>query len=400
MVRAATAARTSYGRLLALLASGTGDLAAAEDALADAFEAALRTWPERGVPANPDGWLLTVGRNRLRDHWKSAAVQRSSEFDPQRHGGAYADDIDPDAIPDKRLELMLVCAHPAIDAAAHTALMLNTVLGFTAAQIADIFVVPPATMSTRLLRAKRKIKETKIPFTVPDRDDLRPRLDAVVEAVYGAYVIEWSTTGTEPRMLPPEALVLAEVLAELVPEDPEVRGLAALVELSAARARARYDDQGRFVPLADQDPARWEWKLIERARAHLRAAHGKRTLGRYQVEAAIQALHCARAETGTTDWASLRELHEILAALAPSLGSAVALAVAYAETDGPVAGVAALDEIAGQTQRFQPAWAARAELLARLGDTEAAAAAYEKAIGLTEPGAEREYLRQRWSESS
>ncbi len=361
---AGLAARDSYGRLLALLASPASDLAAAEDALADAFERALRTWPARGVPDRPDAWLLTVARNRLRDHWKSAQVQRIIPLDAGRDAPAHADDLDVDAIPDRRLELMLVCAHPAIERAAHTPLMLNTVLGFTAGQIGRAFSVPASAMATRLVRAKKRIKAARIPFRIPDRGDLPARMTAVLEAVYGAYVIDGATTGPQARQLPPEALHLAELLTRLVPGDPEAHGLAALVQLSAARVPARTDASGRFVPLADQDPSLWNRDLISRAHEHLRAAHARGQLGRFQLEAAIQAVHCARPRAGTTDWPTLLTLHRLLHALAPSLGSGVALAAVTAEADGPAAGLATLDaliEEAGQhARRFQPALATRA----------------------------------------
>jgi predicted RNA polymerase sigma factor len=402
------AARDSYGRLLALLAASTSDLATAEDALADAFERALRSWPERGVPANPDGWLLTVARNRLRDEWKSARAQRTVPLDgPLPFSGAVGGpgepaqlgEVDIDAIPDRRLELMLVCAHPAIERTAHTPLMLNTVLGFTAEQVGRAFSVPATTMATRLVRAKQRIKAARIPFRLPDQGDLPARMTAVLEAVYGAYVIDWATTGPEDRAVPSEALHLAEVLTALVPADPEARGLAALVELSAARAPARTDSQGRFVPLAEQDPGRWDPVLISRAHEHLRAAHAQGRLGRFQLEAAIQAVHCARRENGATDWVTLLELHRLLDAVAPSLGGGVALAAVTAEVDGPAAGLAALDaltERAGDAaRRFQPARAARAHLLDRLGRSEAAVAAYDGAIALTHDPAERRYLEQR-----
>jgi predicted RNA polymerase sigma factor len=270
---AEVAARNSYGRLLALLASVASDLAAAEDALGDAFERALRTWPSQGVPANPDAWLLTVARNRLRDQWKSAQAQRSVPLDAGSEL-ASLDDIDVDAIPDRRLELMLVCAHPAIEPAVRTPLMLNTVLGFTAEQVGRAFSVPASAMATRLVRAKKRIKATGIAFRIPDRADLPARMTYVFEAVYGVYVIDWAT-GQEDRRVPSEALHLAEVLTDLVPGDPEAHGLAALVELSAARAPGRLDADGCFVPLADQDPARWNPRLITRAHEHLRAAHAR-----------------------------------------------------------------------------------------------------------------------------
>ncbi|TVZ05887.1 RNA polymerase subunit sigma-70 [Trebonia kvetii] len=394
---AEAAARDSYGRLLALLASSASDLAAAEDALGDAFERALRTWQSQGVPDNPDAWLLTVARNRLRDQWKSAQAQRSVPLDAG-NALAHIADIDVDAIPDRRLELMLVCAHPAIGPAVRTPLMLNTVLGFTAEQVGRAFSVPTTTMATRLVRAKKRIKAAGIAFRIPDRTDLPARMTSVLEAVYGAYVIDWAT-GPEDRRLPSEALHLAEVLTDLVPDDPEAHGLAALVELSAARAPARLDTDGRFVPLADQDPALWNPRLISRGREHLRAAHARGQLGRFQLEAAIQAVHCARQQGGTTDWPTLLTLHRLLRAVAPSLGSSVALAAVTAEVDGPAAGLAALDallEEPGQDARlFQPARATRAHLLDRLGRAQESADAYESALSLTHDTAEREYLQHR-----
>jgi predicted RNA polymerase sigma factor len=400
---AGVAARDSYGRLLALLATSTSDLAAAEDALADAFERALRTWPSQGVPGSPDAWLLTVARNRLRDQWKSARVQRAVPLDDGWDTLAIVDDIDVDSIPDRRLELMLVCAHPAIERAVHTPLMLNTVLGFTAEQVGRAYSMPPSTMATRLVRAKRRIKAAGIPFRIPDRADLPARMASVLEAVYGAYVIDWATGPQDRRLpsdaLPSEALHLAEVLATLVPGDPEARGLAALIELSAARAPARLDAGGRFVPLADQDPSSWNPHLISRGHEHLRAAHARGQLGRFQLEAAIQAVHCARGPDGTTDWPTLLTLHRVLQSVAPSLGSGVALAAVTAEVDGPAAGLAALDallaEAGEQARRFQPAKATRAHLLDRLGRKEAAIAAYESAISLTHDTAERQYLEHR-----
>jgi predicted RNA polymerase sigma factor len=389
------AARDSYGRLLALLSASTSDISSAEDALADAFERALRTWPARGVPVNPDAWLLTVARNRLRDHWKSAHAQRAFPLGGEQDCLVHTDDIDVDAIPDRRLELMLVCAHPAIERAAHTPLMLNTVLGFTAEQVGRAFSVPASAMATRLVRAKKRIKAARIPFRIPDRRDLPARMTAVLEAVYGAYVIDWATTGPQARQLP-EALHLAEVLTRCVPGDPEAHGLAALVQLSASRAPARLDAGGRFVPLPDQDPSLWDSRLIDRAHEHLRAAHARGQLGRFQLEAAIQAVHCARPRAGTTDWPTLLTLHRVLHAIAPSLGSGVALAAVTAEVEGPAAGLATLDALlqdAGQhARRFQPARATRAHLLDQLGRSEEAAAAYDSAIDLTHDTAERQYL--------
>ncbi|GIE82116.1 DNA-directed RNA polymerase sigma-70 factor [Actinoplanes philippinensis] len=384
LTEAAAAARDWHGRLLALLAAGSGDIAAVEDALADAYEAAVRTWPEQGVPGNPGGWLLTVARNRLRDRWRTAEFRRTVALDVDRDAPEHRDDVDVDAIPDRRLELMLVCAHPAIDRAMHTPLMLNTVLGFTAEQVGRAFSVPAATMATRLVRVKKRIRTTGIAFRIPDRADLPGRMTAVLEAVYGTYAIDRA-----------EALHLVGVLAALAPDDPEAHGLAALVQLSAARAAARTGADGRFVPLDEQDPARWDRGLIARAHEHLRAAHRLGRLGRFQVEAAIQALHCS----GAANVRTLLELHLILNDLAPSLGGGVALAAVTAEADGAEAGLERLDDVlaaAGAAgDRFQPARATRAHLLRRLGRHEEATAEYDRAIALTDDAAEREHLRSR-----
>jgi RNA polymerase sigma-70 factor (ECF subfamily) len=254
-------------------------------------------------------------------------------------------------------------------------------------------------MATRLVRAKKRIKAARIPFRIPDRSHLPARMATVLEAVYGAYVIDWATTGPQARQLPSEALHLAEVLTRLVPGDPEAHGLAALVQLSASRAPARLDTGGRFIPLPDQDLSLWDSQLIDRAHEHLRAAHARRELGRFQLEAAIQAVHCARRQAGQTDWPTLLTLHRLLHEIAPSLGSGVALAAATAEVEGPAAGLVTLDALvqdAGQhARRFQPARATRAHLLDQLGRSEEAAAAYDSAIDLTHDIAERQYLQQR-----
>src|SRR5690606_17527012 len=298
-VRAAEVARTSYGRLLALVAAGTRDLALAEDVLADAFERALRTWPETGVPDNPVGWLLTVARNRHRDVLGSAAVRTAAPLAraPEHAGPA---DLDPDRIPDKRLELLFVCAHPAIDRAIRTPLMLSTVLGIEAARIAVAFALPTTTVSQRLVRAKRRIRDAGIPFVVPSLGDVAARRAAVLEAVYGAYAIEWPVAGA-PERAPPadEARSLAVLLASLL-DDAEACGLASLISFAASRARAREVD-GRFVPLEEQDPAAWDDGLVadgERllARATLLRERSGEPIGRFQLEAALQAAHAARRD--------------------------------------------------------------------------------------------------------
>jgi predicted RNA polymerase sigma factor len=334
---AAHTARASYGRLVAVLAATTHDLTLAEDALADAFEKALRTWPTAGIPDNPEGWLLTVARNRLRDVLRSAAVRRTG---PLLEDLIVVDDQDAEAIiaarariPDRRLELLFACAHPAVDPGIRTPLMLQSALGFDAAEIARAFGVAPATMAQRLVRAKRRIRDTGIPFAIPTRADMPARLAPVLEAVYGAYAIDWlddRPIGRAPdETIADEARWLAVLLASLLETEPEAWGLAALLTFAQSRAPARAARP--WPPLDAQDPALWDDELITEGRALLQRASGLGApLGRFQIEAAIQAVHCDRARTGELDVETLVTLYRGLVAIAPTEGARAALAAAEA----------------------------------------------------------------------
>jgi RNA polymerase sigma-70 factor (ECF subfamily) len=377
------AARASYGRLVAVLAAGSGDLALAEDALADAFITALERWPHAGVPENPEGWLIKVARNRQRDVWKSSAVRANVPLEGEDAANEPLDGLDPLRIPDRRLELLFTCAHPAIDPAARTPLMLQAVLGFDAAQIAAAYAVHTATMAQRLVRAKRRIARARIPFVIPDRRAMPERLPAVLEAVYGCAAITWRD---DAESLAGEARYLAVTLASLLEREPEAWALAGLVTLSLARRRP-----SPFVPLEEQDPASWDTRLIDEGETYLRraAASGRTTPGRFELEAAIQAVHLDRRRTGTTDWDALRELYTALVTVAPSLGSQVALAAVIGRTEGAEAGLAALPPGGDHLQAW---WATRAHLLARAGRAAEASVAYERAIELTDDAAVRDYL--------
>ena len=397
--RAEELARVAYGRLIAILAAKDGDIESAEDCLADAFAQALRVWRATGIPSNPEAWLLTVARNRRHDLRRSAAHRLSDSLEDVARAGALStmEEIDPDAIPDRRLALLFVCAHPAIDPAVRTPLMLQTVLGFDADEIARAFAIPAATMAQRLVRVKRRIRDARIPFAVPDRSHMPERLAPVLEAIYGAYAIDFPlVAGTEPReSLAAEAHYLATTLAHLLPDDAEALGLAALISLSLSRRPAR-GTVGEFVPLDEQDPALWDVELIAQGERLLHRARALGQIGRFQIEAAIQSVHTARATSGVTDWPALLTLHAALLSIAPTLGARVAYAAAVGRVEGAHAGLDALDAITDEVmQRFQPAWATRAHLLAEAGRTEEAVRAYERAISLTTDSGAREYLERR-----
>ena len=390
---AEVAARSSYGKLLSILASRSGDIAVAEDALADAFAAALAQWPRDGTPANPVGWLLTVARRSIghaagRRQTAATAVDILHMLHDEREAAVLS------AFGDDRLALMFVCAHPAIDAEAQAPLMLQTVLGLDAARIAACFLVSSATMGQRLVRAKRKIRDAGIAFAIPEPSDAPARVDGVLSAVYAAYGTAWEdVTGADGKLagLAAEAIWLARLLVQLLPDDPEAKGLLSLMLHCEARRDARRDSLGAFVPLDRQEPAFWSRPMIAEAEALLGAAAQRIHPGRFQTEAAIQSLHAHQRMTGARFTEPLARLYDVLARFAPTTGVLVARAVAYAENGDPSAGLRQLDGI-DDAATYQPWWAARARLCWLAGDEAAAWSAARTAAGLSRDPSVRRFL--------
>jgi RNA polymerase sigma-70 factor (ECF subfamily) len=397
---AEAAARRSYGRLLAGLAARTRDLAAAEDALAEAFAAALADWPRIGIPASPEAWLTTVARRRLIDHQRGAR-RRAEAVD---HLRLMAEELDAEArsgptFPDRRLGLMFACAHPAIDPQIRAPLILQTILGFDAATIASAFLVSPTAMGQRLVRAKGKIALARIPLAVPERAELPERLDAVLAAVYAAFSEGWGEpigAETQRRAFAEEALWLGRLVVSLLPGEPEALGLLALMLHVEARRPARRGADGAFVPLDAQDPKCWDGAMIEEAEALLAEASRHGVFGRYQLEAAVQSAHAVRRKTGRADWAAIERFYGVLFALTESPVVAINRAVAIAETRGVPEALAALEPLATDERLacYQPLWAVLADLRARAGRAEARDA-YVRAIGLERDPAVRRFLQSR-----
>jgi RNA polymerase sigma-70 factor, ECF subfamily len=398
---AESVARRSYGKLVAFLAARTGDVDGAEDALSDAFAAALVDWPAGGVPDNPEAWLMTVARRKHID----SVRRRRSRLDAGDHLRLMAEEIEAAAasatsIPDERLALMFACAHPALDPGIRAPLILQTILGFDAAAIGSAFLVSPTTMAQRLVRAKSKIRHAGIPFQVPERAELGARLDAVLEAIYAAFSEGWADpAGTEARRrnLAEEGIWLGRLVVSLLPDEPEALGLLSLMLYAQSRRDARRDAQGEYVPLADQDAALWDAQLIEEAEGLLSRASAMPGTGRYQLEAAVQSAHVVRRLSGRSDWAAIEHIYDALLAMTGSPAVAINRAIAVAETRGASAGLDALDALVEDPRlaSYQPYWAARAGLLAQTGDTDAADAAYERAIGLEADPAVRRFLQRR-----
>ncbi len=389
-------ARQAYGRLLATLAKRTGDLAHAEDALSGAFAKALETWPTRGLPDTPDAWLLSVARRRLIDEARKAATHRAHEAELiGRIETLAAEDVD-QALPDDRLSLMLVCAHPDIDPAIHTPLMLQTVLGLDAARIASAFLVKPAAMSQRLSRVKARIKEAKLSFELPDAAHLPERLQPVLDAIYAAYGTGWDALGEDEgriKGLADEARFLASLTAQLCDHSAEAHALCALIDYCEARKPARRSADGRFIPLSGQDTALWDHTLIDKAEERLRHAMTLASPGRFGLEAALQSVHVERRVTGQTNWRAAASLYDTLVSTTSAgFGARVARASAHGEAFGAETALSLLAQLQDSGAAYQPYWAALAHWKKRAGQNAAAQAAFQRAAALSTDPAVREYL--------
>ena len=397
--------REGYGRAVATLTRLLGDIGLAEEAVQDAFAVALETWPRTGVPPSPAGWIVTTARNRAIDRFRREATRE------QRHAQAAlllaTDDPEEEyAVRDDRLRLVFTCCHPALAPAAQVALTLRLIAGLSTPEIARAFLVPEPTLAARITRAKKKIAAAGIPYRVPSRDDLAERLDGVLTVVHLVFTAGYAAPGPDlvRADLVERALDLGRVLAVLMPDEPEVLGLLALLELTDARRAARVDAEGELVLLEEQDRSLWDAAAIARGEALLGRAMNllgaEHSAGRFLLQAAVAGLHDEAPTFGDTDWAAIGLLYDRLLDVWPSPVVAVNRAVAVAFAAGPEHGLAALDAVAAD--RGLRGWhylpAARADLLRRLGRDDEAAAEYRAALALVSDGAERAYLRRRLAE--
>ena len=384
--------RREYGRAVAVLVRVFGDIGLAEDAVAEAFATALRRWPETGAPPSPAGWIVTTARNRAIDHLRREGVRTHKQAEAAALAVPPESPEEDGAVPDERLRLIFTCCHPALARPAQVALTLRLLGGLTTPEIARAFLVPEATVAQRIVRAKAKIRDARIPYRVPRDADLPDRLGGVLAVLYlvfnEGYVATSGTELTRPD-LAAEAIRLARTLTALMPDEPEATGLLALMLLTEARRPARTDASGALVPLPEQDRARWDPLLVAEGRGLVRDCLRRNRPGRYQLLAAIKAVHTDEV----TDWAQVVALYDQLLAVDPGPVVALNRAVAVAELDGPAAALPLLDGLG--LDGYHVFHAVRGDLLARLGRHAEARVAFERAAALTRNEREREHLRRR-----